>query len=129
MILSIIYVIRYCNIYYKNQLFDKNFFIILYHYIDAKKQYNFYRYCDCSNRLLLNPNMFNFGNEGYSTISTGNRYGKIDPYYYWRTYSHEAYPYNILKSASYPYTYKPKPYPSRYFKYHPYFIKYGYGHL
>jgi hypothetical protein len=65
--------------------------------------------------------------EGYSTISVGNNYGRIDPYYSWRAYDHD--PYNFHKLNEFPYTYQPIPHPKRYTKYYPYNYHYGYGHL
>jgi hypothetical protein len=69
--------------------------------------------------------------EPYSTVSIGNRYGRTDPSYTWRTYNHDPYYFHKYEDNEYdfPYNYNQKPYYARYTKYMPYFHHYGYGNL
>lgn len=68
--------------------------------------------------------------EGYTTVNADvyRPYGKVDPYYIHRAYSHKPYPCNVGKLKGYPYNYQPKAYHKRYVKYNPQFYMYGYGH-
>lgn len=80
---------------------------------------------------ILMENRSNGGTtEGYSTSrNVYNGYGKISPYYAWRTYGHRSDPGDYGRYDAYPYDYQPQPHPPRVGKYCPYFYKYGYGSL
>ena len=71
----------------------------------------------------------NLGMEGYTNKIHNNPYtgDHVNAYYLPRAYGHNVY--DTQRLDSYPYNYKPYPFPGRFDYYKPNFYTYGYGHL